>query len=101
MDAEAKERFADEASKALDHETVQNVMKEYADNMNFVLEGLPAYGLQKVAHYAALVARAQALGIDPDELRYSRDEANSALLETAARMVYKGVPTHIVEAEET
>jgi hypothetical protein len=91
-----KQQFANEAEKALDHEAVQHAIQEFADNMGFVLEGLPAYGLNKVAHYAAMVARAQALGIDPDELRYTPEEANGALMEKAAQMVYAGVPTKVV-----
>lgn len=94
-----KERFADEAHKAVDHETVQAVMEEFADNMGFKLDGLPAYGLTKVAHYAAIVARAQALGISPDELRYTPAESRSAILEQAANMVYRGIPTRIIEGD--
>ena len=60
---------ANEAERVLEHELVKDVMEEFAGNMKFSLSGLPAYGLAKVVCYAAQVARAQALGIDPDELR--------------------------------
>ena len=69
MSHEERHAFANEAAKALDHDLVKNVMEEFAGNMRFELTGLPAYGLAKVAIYAAQVARAQALGINPDLLR--------------------------------
>jgi hypothetical protein len=93
-----KELHANESMKALDHPLVAGVMEEYADNMNFDPKvGLPAYGMMKVAMYAAQVARAQALGFDPDMLRMSRDEANSALWDIAAEAVFAGVPTTILD----
>ncbi len=39
-------------------------------------QALPEYGIAKVANYAAQVARAQALGFDPDLLRLSDEEAD-------------------------
>jgi len=68
---EEKQEFSNEAEKALDDPLVQRVMEEYADNMGFRLTGLPRYGLVKVAFHAAVVARAQALGILALTLRIS------------------------------
>jgi hypothetical protein len=67
---EAEKRvYATASDVAIEHPLVQDVMEEFAGNMGFKLEGLPAYGLAKVAAYAAQVARAQALDVDPDALR--------------------------------
>lgn len=81
-----KQEFADEAEKALQHPLVENVMEEFAGNMRFKLEGLPEYGLRKVAAVAAQVARAQALGIDPDTLRLTPEEARGVQMDIALRM---------------
>lgn len=95
-----KEHHANEAEKALAHELVRGAMEEFAANMGFVLDGLPKYGLTKVAAYAAQVARAQALGFDPDLVRLSSEEANEQLLRVARRASERGVPVWVVEAEE-
>lgn len=96
-----KNELANEASKALEHELVREVMQEFADNMGFKLEGLPRYGLMKVASYTAQVARAQAVGIDPDELRYSDAEANAATQKQARLFVAAGKPVISVEPDGT
>ena len=92
-----KQHHANEAEKVFDHPLMQQVMDEYADNMGFKLEGLPKYGLMKVASYAAILARAYALGFDPDLLRYTSEEANSELLRTAAEATLRGVPVYMLE----
>ena len=91
-----KQHHANEAEKATFHLLVQEVMAEYADNMGFELKGLPRYGLLKVANYAAIVARAQALGFDPDLLRLTPQEANSELLRKAAEAAVRGVPVYLL-----
>jgi hypothetical protein len=87
-----KTAHADAATQALEHELVRSVMEEFADNMGFKLEGLPRYGLMKVAHYAAQVACAQALGFDPDLLRLSDEEAEAVMLTMARAAVAAGKP---------
>lgn len=87
------------SGRALQHPLVRDVMDEYADNMGFDQKGLPWYGLSKVARYVAAVARAEALGFDPDLLRLSRDEANSAQMTLAAELVLRGVPTFIMPTD--
>lgn len=95
-----KNHHANESGKAWTHPMVERVMQEYADNMGFDAKvGLPAYGMMKVAMYAAQVARAQALGFDPELLRLSSDEANSAQLDLAAEAVMRGVPVFMVEID--
>lgn len=95
-----KQKHADEASRVLEHDIVKRVMAELAGNLGVELDGLPAYGIAKVATTAAQVARAQALGFDPDLLRLTPDEANSAMLERAAEAVLQGVPTYLIDGED-
>lgn len=93
-----KQHHANEAERVLEDEIVKRVMEEFADNMRFKLEGLPRYGLAKVAGYAAQVARAQALGFDPELLRLSDEEADAQLLAKAKLAAMKGVPVYVIEA---
>lgn len=69
MTVSEKIDFSDAASEAIDHEIVQNAITELISNMKLPSKGLHVYGMNKIAHHAAVVARAFALGIDPDELR--------------------------------
>lgn len=94
-----KQKHADEAERTLDHQLVIDAMDEFAGNMGFKREGLAEYGLAKVAFYAATVARAQALGFDPDLLRLSSAEGYSVMLEQAAQAVLLGIPTHLLDVE--
>ncbi len=91
-----KRVHADEAEKALEHELVKDVIDEQMFNLG-TNDDWVRYGFMKVAHYAASVARAQALGIDPDLLRLSPEEANSEVLRLAAEAVVDGIPTHLIE----
>lgn len=97
MSDDWKAKHANDSEQAVAHPLVQKVMEEYADNMGFALTGLPAYGLHKVALYAAQVARAQALCFDPELLRLTPDEAASVQWELAAQAVLQGVPTTVIE----
>lgn len=87
-----KSVHAKEAEKALDSDIVQNVLDEFADNMRFKRDGLPEYGLVKICCYVAQVARAQALGFDPELLRLSDEEADAQALEKARIAVAAGKP---------
>lgn len=95
-----KRQHADEAEKALRHPIVQRVMEEFADNMGFELDGLPRYGLMKVAGYAAQVARAQALGIDPESLRTTAEEHNEHMLDLAALFQEQCKPVVAIRPED-
>lgn len=97
MSADWKQVHADIATKAIKHKLVEDAIEELMFNLNLEDDGLPAYGIRKVASIAAQVARAEALGIHPDWLRLSTDEANSQLLEIAARAALSGVPVHMLE----
>ena len=87
-----KDAHANECSKAVDHELVEGVIAEFMDNINVPDEGLPAYGIRKVAMYAAQVARAQALGFDPELLRSNRAESTEAQIELARMATESGIP---------
>ena len=95
-DSDWKSLHANEADRAVGHELVEGVVAELLDNLGIADGGLPAYGIRKVAHYAAMVARAQALGFDPNLLRLSSKEATSEQLRVAAEAVRLGIPTHLI-----
>lgn len=88
------------ADLALKHPLVVGVMAELRKNLRVSATGLPAWGIAKVAHYAAQVAFAIAYGVDPDVLRLTPEEARSVLLRLAAEAVANGIPTHLIDREE-
>lgn len=92
-----KQHHANEADNAVFHPLVQQALEEFADNMGFALEGLPKIGLLKIAAYSAMVARAQALGFDPELLRLTPEEADSAILLRAAEATLRGVPVYMLD----
>lgn len=69
MTSDWKRAHANAAEHALKHPLVQGVMREFLRNIGTPNGALEKYGLTKVASYAAQVARAEALGIDPEALR--------------------------------
>lgn len=85
MSEDWKAQHVKEADKALEHQLVRDVMAELRENLGVS------------AHYAAVVARAQAFGFDPDLLRLSNEEATSEQMRLAAELVLKGVPVHVIE----
>lgn len=95
-----QEMIARAADIALKHQLVVDVMAELRQNLGVTGDGLPAYGIAKVAHYAAQVAFAQALGLDPDLLRLSPGQAMSEQLRIAAEAVAAGIPTHLIDPED-
>ena len=106
MSDDWKQRHANDSEKALAHSIIKRVEAEYADNMqcNYgvdLTKGLPAYGLHKVMQYVAQVARAQALGFDPELLRLSDGEATAAQLDLARAIVKAGKPVIVVTDEST
>lgn len=59
------------ANRTLAHPYTREAMKEFAINMRFKLDGLPEYGLNKVAGNAVMVALCILNNIDPNELENS------------------------------
>lgn len=92
-----KQVHANEAEKALGTKLVKDVIAEQLDNLGRTGDALAEYGLAKIAMYAASVARAQALGFDPELLRLSADEANEALLAKARLAVELGKPVWLLD----
>lgn len=86
-----KTAHANESCKALDHDLVSGVIDEQMGNIGSD-SALVRYGLTKIAMYAAQVARAQALGFNPDLLRLSSEEANEEQLKLARAAVAAGKP---------
>lgn len=96
-----KQAHATAADRTIEHPIVERVMAELRANLGAGDKGLPAYGIAKVAHVAAQVARAQALGFDPDLLRMTDGEARSEQLRVAAEATILGVPVHLIDPTET
>lgn len=94
-----KDAHATAASTSIEHPLVEGVIEEFMDNIGLADSGLPAYGIRKVALYAAQVARAHALGFDPELLRATPEEATSRQLDLAARAVLEGIPVHMIEVD--
>lgn len=91
-----KQHHADEAEKAVIHDLVAGVIDEQMDNLNRS-DPLARYGLMKIAHYAATVARAQALGFDPELLKVTASEAESEQLRVAAEATLRGIPVYMLD----
>jgi hypothetical protein len=101
MTPDEKQEFANEAEKALDHPLVQEVIEELFFNLNINNAGLPRMGIMKVGMYVATVARAHALGIDPDELRMTDEESDDFQLSLIQAMIGAGKPVVVITTGET
>lgn len=99
MNSEEKQVFANEAEKALSHKLVEDVIDEALENHGGKRGSLLWVSFVKTAMYAASVARAQALGIDPDELRYTPEEAEREGLRKARSFVAAGKPAFRVDEQ--
>jgi stalled ribosome rescue protein Dom34 len=96
-----KQDHANASEHAFKHELVVGVIEEYLDNLshNFGVskdDAFVRYGLKKCMSYAAQVARAEALNIDPDLLRADAaaiTEQQTIIIEEAERA---GVPVIVV-----
>lgn len=95
-DDDWKQQLADHADRAIQHPLVTDVVDELMRNLG-TGSPLVEYGIRKVAHYAATVARAQALGIDPDDLRLAPGEAHRAMQRQARAAVSAGLPTTLID----
>jgi DNA-binding MurR/RpiR family transcriptional regulator len=94
-----KQDFANDAEKAINHDLVRFVVEEFIDNMSPSVDlskGLPRYGLTKIMHYAAMVARAQAIGIDPETLRLDAKEATAEMIALAEHAHRLGKPVIVI-----
>lgn len=75
MSADWKQQFAEDAEQAILHDITQQTIDELLTNLGVTRESLVHYGILKVCNVAAQIARAHALGIDPETLIMTPDEA--------------------------
>lgn len=66
-----RQAIVEHSNKTLEQELVKYVQEELANNLGVPQNGLPWYGIGKVANYSAQISAALAWGINPDILRYS------------------------------
>lgn len=93
-----KKQHANDSERAMEHELVRGVMDEFTENVKNCgySPNLFAYGLNKVCLYVAQVARAQALGFDPDTLRMNPEESADFMEKMAEAAVRAGKPVIVV-----
>ncbi len=92
-----KQHHADEAEKGFEQPLVKSVVEEFVGNVlrNYNVDlgkGLGAYGLHKCMAVAMQIARAEALGFDPELLRLNDAEVDEAQLKLARMAVESGKP---------
>lgn len=103
MTSEQKQALFAQAELSLDHILVEQIRDEYVQNMRGTADlssGLPRYGLWKVMVYTAIVARAQALDIDPHALAMNEEEGRQhdrAMIQAATEA---GVPVTAIVTQE-
>ena len=93
-----KKSHANEAEAFADHRLVEDVLDEFAMNMNFKREGLPAYGLMKIVNYVAQVVLARARGFEPELLSMTESEADEVQLRIMQAFAEAGKPVVVVVA---
>jgi hypothetical protein len=95
-----RQHHADESEHALVHLLVMVAIDELHTNLGTGSNALVDYGIHKVAAIAAQVARAQALGFDPDLLRLSADDADAEVLRIARMAAESGKPVWLIGPED-
>lgn len=97
-----KQKHADDSEEGvLNHPLVVRQMESFARNMGFELEGLPRMGLLQIVSVSAQVARAHALGFDPELLRLAPHEADEQNLAIARKLVEQGKPVLRIDSDGT
>ena len=97
MPLDWKQRHANDSEAAIEHTLVEGVIAELCANIDVPVDSLIGLGLLKIASVVAQVARAQALGFDPDLLRLTAEEANEEAVRRAAELVLAGVPVRMID----
>jgi len=100
-----RKQFANDAEDAVMHPLVQDAIDEYRHNMHNYGAELETghyayYGLLKVLTAATQTARAQALGIDPQELIMSPAEVAEHMVMIANAAAQSNKPVFIVEVAD-
>jgi len=75
---------------------VDEVLSEFAFNMQFEREGLPEYGLQKIVRYVAIAAFCATKDISLDAFRMSAEDVEAYQRNLIAKAVEAGVPTVVI-----
>jgi hypothetical protein len=101
MNTEQKNAHAAEARRFAEHEFIEDVLTEYAINMNFERKGLPEYGLKKIVHYVAQVVLARARGFEPEVLTMTDEEHHAYSLRLADAFLDAGKPVIITDGNMT
>lgn len=96
-----KKDFANESEKAYLHPIAQDVIQEFLGNIGKSdADAVVRYGIRKVCGYVAQIARAQALGLDPEVLRLSDEEAAEHMAMVLKIALDVGKPVIVVEGAE-
>lgn len=95
--SEWKQKHASDCDAAVGHDLVKKVIDEFLMNIRATDDALVRYGCTKIATYAAQVARAQALGFDPNLLRLDPAAANEELMKLAQLAVESGKPIVVIQ----
>lgn len=82
--------------RTLDTPEIQEVMEEFAGNMNFELRGLPEYGLRKIVLHAAMIGAAFATGQSIEDLKASPDEVTKSQRQLIEAFSKEGLPIIVV-----
>jgi hypothetical protein len=96
-DHDWKKQFANDAERAILHPLTQENIDELLFNLRSDRNGLPYYGILKLCNVVAQVARADAMGIDPELLRLSADEVNEWLGKMIEAFADAGKPVIVVD----
>jgi len=83
-----RDLVVEKANAVIAHEYIDSVQKELLDNLNLAPNGLPWYGLGKVAIASAMFGIATGWGINPDILRYSY-KSTDAEIDNAYQLLSK------------
>lgn len=100
-----KQDHANKSEKAIGHELVQSVINEFKFNLRLNPEVGPDdalwdYGLMKICNAVAQVARAQALGFNPNILKMSDSEIGETRLRLIKIAVKTGKPVIVLQIQE-
>ncbi len=100
-----KKKHANDSERAIDHYIVKPILEEFEDNLRHNPDvaakafdsALFRYGFRKCLSYVAQIARAEALGIDPETLRGRPEEITERQMELARMAVEMGKPVWVIE----
>lgn len=101
MSGDWKQQFANEVDKAIAHPITQEAIDELLFNLRSSRNRMEYYGLLKICNVVGHIARAQALGIDPETLRMTDDEASEVVRDRIRAVADAGNPVIVVDGGES